>query len=421
MSPAPDSNLAEPLDSSVFTDVTIIVPVYQGLAQTKACLDSLVASLQNVSGAYRVLVINDASPDPEMPALLETFAHHAFEEVRHNPKNLGFVATVNQGMQACTGDVILLNSDTIVPEGWLERLAAAVQAHPKGATFTPLSNNATICSYPAFPQGAPVASDAAALNIDKACASAHQGLAVDIPTGVGFCFYIRRSALEALGYFDEEAFGLGYGEENDFCRKAVAQGFTNYLVPGVYVQHLGGCSFGDKAQGLQAHALSVIQSRYPDYDYLIGDFVVSGALEPVFAAIDTQRIALGEEPDHIAQEQQARQQWLQEHTLQQCRHLLGAHFALGQETKSLRDRIAHYEQRCEQYDLLLKNSREDYMALEERCRGWLTEQREAYKVLETAFETEQVRRIAAEQTLTHLTKQWIVRYARKFGLLRGPL
>jgi GT2 family glycosyltransferase len=63
-------------------------------------------------------------------------------------RNLGFIGTVNRGFAETSGDVVLLNSDTIVTHGWLAKMVACAESDPRIATITPFSNNAEICSYP---------------------------------------------------------------------------------------------------------------------------------------------------------------------------------------------------------------------------------------------------------------------------------
>src|SRR4030095_3392247 len=128
-----------------------------------------------------------------------------------NAENLGFVRTVNRGMSLHPErDVVLLNSDTEVANDWLARFRAAAYPAADIATVTPLSNNATICSYPfeGWTGGMPGKLGLAVL--DALFAKANRGARVDIPTAVGFCMYIRRDALERVGLFDAEAFPRGY-------------------------------------------------------------------------------------------------------------------------------------------------------------------------------------------------------------------
>ena len=127
--------------------VTIIVPVYKGMDDTVACIESILASSYQLDA--ELVVINDASPEPELVDWLEKESHRFI--LLHNPTNLGFVATVNRGMQLHQNrDVVLVNSDTLVANDWLDRLQFAAYTSGATGTVTPFSNNATICSFPVF-------------------------------------------------------------------------------------------------------------------------------------------------------------------------------------------------------------------------------------------------------------------------------
>ncbi|MEO7642978.1 MAG: methyltransferase domain-containing protein, partial [Ramlibacter sp.] len=198
--------------------VDIIVPVYRGLSDTQLCINSVLAS--RCQTPWRLVILNDASPEPEVTHWLrEISATDSRILLLENEENLGFVGTVNRGMSSSSlNDALLLNSDTEVANDWLDRLRQAAYCDARVASVTPFSNNATICSYPRFcePNDLPAGCDTAGL--DKLFAQTNAGQVIDVPTGVGFCMYIRRDCLNEIGLFDVEQFGKGYGEENDFCR-----------------------------------------------------------------------------------------------------------------------------------------------------------------------------------------------------------
>lgn len=227
--------------------------------------------------------------------------------LHRNSANLGFVATVNRGMALHPDrDVVLLNSDTEVSGNWLDRLRHAALSGPDIATVTPLSNNATICSYPfnGWADGLP--GGLGLERLDHLAAQANAGVVVDVPTGVGFCMYIRRAALDGIGLFDEARFGRGYGEENDFCRRANASGFRNVLCADVFVFHEGGVSFAAERATLQESASQTLLALHPDYAERIRAFE---KLDPVAACrlrLDLARIgADASELDEVAAERRA--------------------------------------------------------------------------------------------------------------------
>ncbi len=263
--------------------VDVVIPVYRGLEETRTCIESVLADAGKPLG--RIIVIDDCSPEPVLPAWLDELAAAGRIHLLRNPVNLGFVASVNRGMAAAgRRDVVLLNSDTRVPAGWLARLTGQAYAAPRIASVSPFSNNATICGYPGN-QSSPLAFGLTLAAIDAACQTANAGRFADVPTTVGFCMYIRRKALDEVGLFDAERFGLGYGEENDFCLRATALGWQHRLACDTFVYHKGSVSFGGSALRLMRRAMALIQERFPDYPAAVARHVRADAVAPFrFAA-----------------------------------------------------------------------------------------------------------------------------------------
>lgn len=254
--------------------VDIIVPVYRGLEETRACLESVWRSTNHTP--YRLVVINDASPEPEVTAWLREVSQKRPMLLLENEENLGFVGTVNRGMSlSTTADVVLLNSDAEVANDWLDRLTASVYRpfHYPVGTSTPFSNNATICSYPRFCEDNELPAGHTLVTLDRLFAEANPGERVEIPTAVGFCMYIRRECLDDVGLFDVEHFGKGYGEENDFCMRAIKRGWANVHALDVFAWHKGSVSFGASNQPRMAKALETLLTLHPDYNTRVQTFV----------------------------------------------------------------------------------------------------------------------------------------------------
>ena len=271
--------------------VDVVVPAYRNRAQTLACLHSVLAT---VPRGTRVWVIDDASPEPDLVAALEALARGKRIRLVRLPENRGFPATANAGLRACAPrDAVLLNSDTLVPPGWLDRLRAAAYAAPDIGTVTPLSNDATILSYPDPDGGNPVPDLAATVATDALAQQANADAVADIPTGVGFCLYLRRDCLEETGLFREDCFAQGYGEENDLCLRARHLGWRSVAAVGVFVAHVGGQSFGAARTHLMRRNLVVLNRLHPGYDALIAAHVAADPLAPARRRIDTLRWAAG--------------------------------------------------------------------------------------------------------------------------------
>ena len=271
--------------------VAIVVPVYRGLETTLACLESVRAT---VPDGTRLIVVDDATPEPELARALGRLQREKRIVLLRPGGNRGFPASANAGLAAALRlrgrpDVVLLNSDTLVPPGWLEALRAAVHAAPDIGTATPLSNDATILSYPDLREPNPVPSGAEFAGIARLAAQANPRTSVEIPTAIGFCMYIRRECLAATGRFREDLFAQGYGEENDFCIRARHLGWRHVGVPGVFVAHLGGQSFGAARAHLIERNLGVLERLHPGYRRLIAAFQDADPLAEPRRRLDAAR------------------------------------------------------------------------------------------------------------------------------------
>jgi GT2 family glycosyltransferase len=277
--------------------IDVVIPVYKGLEATRRCLESVLANPQ--ATPMEVVVIDDATPDRAIADYLDQLAREGRITLERNNSNQGFVRSVNRGMlRHVDRDVVLLNSDTEVANDWLDRLHAVSRSAPDVATVTPFSNSATICSYPFEGWGGGVPGGLGLARLDRLFASTNAGKAVELPTAVGFCMYIRRDCLAQLGLFDAERFGRGYGEENDFCMRAGKAGWRNLLAGDVFVFHEGSVSFsGEKAALLQASAKALFEV-HPDYPQVVHEFLVRDPPLDLRAAIDNARVAL--DPSEIA-------------------------------------------------------------------------------------------------------------------------
>lgn len=268
--------------------VDIVMPVYGRADLTLAALRSVLESAPKT--AFDVVVVDDASPDPRLAEALRTLADRRLVSLVTNHRNLGFTASVNRGMSLRPErDIVLLNSDTRVFGNWLDRLVGALGARDV-ATATPLSNAATILSYPIWLRDNPM-TPAEAEAIDADCARVAEGMRVDLPTGVGFCMAIRRRCLDALGLFDERRFPRGYGEENDFCRRATRAGWRHVAAADTFVWHRGGASFGADKQALVRTAQRVLAELHPQYRADVRDHIARDPLSGVRQLLDEAGVA----------------------------------------------------------------------------------------------------------------------------------
>jgi GT2 family glycosyltransferase/glycosyltransferase involved in cell wall biosynthesis/2-polyprenyl-3-methyl-5-hydroxy-6-metoxy-1,4-benzoquinol methylase len=301
--------------------VTVLVPVFNAYDHVRALLDSI-SALEDAAFTDW-LFINDGSTDPRiLPLLREFVTTHAFARLLHRESNSGFIATCNEGMSAVSGDVVLLNSDTIVYPNWLVQLTRAVYAAPDIGTATPLSNNASI--YSVFREVHPA-------NALWQYLAQVRMRPIDIPTGVGFCLYIRRAVIDAVGMFDP-IFGVGYGEETDFCLRASRAGWRHVLAPGTFIHHAGSASMVaagvvQKGETTRHESERILIRRFPEFAGKVDAFYDSRVMNKL---IDTL------EPGYVV--------WLTQHrkTIAVLLHHPLWEETIGGTEYHVRDLIAHY-------------------------------------------------------------------------------
>ncbi len=279
--PAPGSEtgaIREPVD--------IIVPVYNGLQHLRPLFDSL---SRNTAPPHRLIVVDDASTDARVVSLLDKLAQKSPDVLLlRNEENVGFVRTVNRAVERTTGHFVLLNTDVVVPPGWLERLMRPILAQDDVGSVTPFSNSATICSFPVPLIDNDLHLDADPETLDSAFRLVDpEAAAVELPTGVGFCMAFNRRAVDAVGMF-HEVFAEGYGEENDWCRRAARAGFRHLVAPNLFVFHRHGGSFApEKRASLINRNLQVLTRRHPNYLRLVDAFIAADPLREVRDVVRT--------------------------------------------------------------------------------------------------------------------------------------
>ena len=261
--------------------VTIIVPVFNAFDLLAEMLDRI---RHHTDLPWHLLLIEDCSTDPRVrPFLRDWVAQHGADRVSliENASNLGFIGSVNAGLARALDighDVVLLNSDALVPAGWASRLLRALRSAADVASVTPMSNDAEIYSSPALCRRVvlhPGQADA----MDRVAAGFNPDLPLpETPTGVGFCMGLHIDWLRQVPQLDT-VFGRGYGEEVDWCQKTRALGGRHLALPGLFVEHRGGESFGSEAKRkLLAHNGEIVSTRYPEYDADVQRFIAADPL-----------------------------------------------------------------------------------------------------------------------------------------------
>jgi GT2 family glycosyltransferase/glycosyltransferase involved in cell wall biosynthesis len=221
-------------------DVDIVICVHNALDDVRRCLYSVV---EHTTPPYRLIIVDDGSAEPTAAFLRDFMLGQRGKLIRHE-QALGYTRAANRGMEATdAGFVCLLNSDTVVGEQWLDRMIACAESDASIGMVGPLSNTASWQSVPAiFDADGDWATNPLPDGVDptRMCALVADVSPRNYPrVGFlnGFCLLLKRALLDALGLFDEDSFGAGFGEENDYCLRATAAGWQLAVADDAYIHH----------------------------------------------------------------------------------------------------------------------------------------------------------------------------------------
>lgn len=217
--------------------VSVIVVTYNNLDFTRACLASL--DEQTDYENMEIIVVDNASADNSAEFLTQWVAGAANRKLILNDDNRGFAAANNQGLVLATGSyLVLLNNDTYVTPGWVRTLFRHLQRDTTIGLIGPVTNNigneAKIqIAYETMDQ---------MISVSQAHVRQHFGQTFPLHTAAFFCVMFSRSVYEQVGPLDE-AFGRGFFEDDDYCRRIEQIGLRVACAEDVFIHHHLSASF----------------------------------------------------------------------------------------------------------------------------------------------------------------------------------
>ena len=210
--------------------VDVVVCVHDALDDVRVCLWSV---LHKTDRPFRLIVVNDGSDEPTTDVSARARRLRACGQPRAS-RSIRPTATRSRptwGMRAATGDyIVLLNSDTIVTNGWLDRIVRVrrVGRRPIGI-LGPLSNAASHQSVPEL--RAEGAGRRTRCRTSRPRRPSPRCLSGALPararasrSSTASVTWSSARCIDAIGFFDEENFAAGYCEENDFSIRAPMRG-----------------------------------------------------------------------------------------------------------------------------------------------------------------------------------------------------
>jgi GT2 family glycosyltransferase len=219
--------------------VSIVVLCHDNWEDTRACLESIIALSDYPDDALEIIVVDNASTDGTAAGLAEFSMRHASVTVVSNAENLGFAGGNNVGIRQATGDiVILVNNDTYVTRGWVRRLIRPLLRDDGLGLTGPLTNNIgneqkVALKYVTMDEMQEVATRF----VDE-----RLGETLETDNLAFFCVAIRRDVIEDVGLLDED-YGVGYFEDDDYCRRVRQKGWRMAIVDDVFIHHRLSASF----------------------------------------------------------------------------------------------------------------------------------------------------------------------------------
>ncbi len=223
---------------------SVILLAWNQLAYTKLCIESVI---RHTHVPYELVLVDNGSHDGTPEYFREVRSRHPNVKIILNRKNLGFAKGCNQGLAAANGDyVCFLNNDTLVTEGWLDRLQWYAELEPHVGIVGPVSNRVA-----GIQRVTPVAYDEDAMTpegiarMEQFAAgyrAAHRDESTFVNRIIGLCLLLKREVIERIGGFDTR-YGTGNFEDDDLCFRARVAGYKVIIARDVFIHHYGSKTF----------------------------------------------------------------------------------------------------------------------------------------------------------------------------------
>ena len=236
--------------------VSIIVLCFNGLEEaTRPCIESIYRNTP--ADDFELVIVDNASSDGTAEYLRHLESLHPNIKIQLNEANKGYAGGNNDGLRLAQGRyLVLLNNDTLVPPGWLDRLLLLLEANSSIGMVGPVTNSA---------------GNEQRVNIKGLVENNYEQLSNSYITRnqnvwfetqrLGFyCVALRRIVYQQVGFLDEN-FGIGMFEDDDYCVRVLAYGYKLAVTEGCYVYHKGSISFG-KMQQEKYHILFKKNKQY---------------------------------------------------------------------------------------------------------------------------------------------------------------
>jgi len=235
--PAQNAGHAQTRSENIKGLTSIIILTYNQLEYTKKCVKSIE---KQTPEPHEIVFVDNGSTDGTVKWLKAQVRANNNYKLIENKENLGFAKGCNQGIEAASGEyILLLNNDVVVTEGWLSGMLECLKTSPNIGIVGPMTNN--ISGLQQVPNA-----NYTSINLmhdySKSFKEKYRHRRILSSRIVGFCMLFRRSLVDKIGLLDD-SFGTGNFEDDDFCLRSALAGYENYIAGDVFIHHYGSRSF----------------------------------------------------------------------------------------------------------------------------------------------------------------------------------
>jgi O-antigen biosynthesis protein len=216
---------------------SIVILTFNQLKYTKECVESI---RKHTPEPHEVIFVDNGSTDGTVKWLKKLVGENSNYSLIENGKNLGFAKGCNQGIEASSGEyILLLNNDVVVTQDWLSGMLECLNNAADIGIVGPMTNSIS------GPQKVEQVGYSSIKQLDTyAKGFREQNRHRRVPTRriVGFCMLFQNALIEKIGLLDE-SFGSGNFEDDDLCLRAALEGYRNVIAGDVFIHHYGSRSF----------------------------------------------------------------------------------------------------------------------------------------------------------------------------------
>jgi GT2 family glycosyltransferase/glycosyltransferase involved in cell wall biosynthesis/uncharacterized coiled-coil protein SlyX len=225
------------VDDTKEFNFSIIIPVYNAATLTKNCIEKIYQT--SLDSTYEVIVVDNHSTD-ETEILLNTERENRINfSFYRMPHNLGFAEAINFGSKQASGNsLVILNNDTLVTVGWLDRIAETFKKDELIGIVSPVTNYVG--------EGPQIDPDAVDINLERIDEYAEKiedrDFEYESSRLVFFCVAIKKEVWDVVGSMDG-GYEKGNYEDNDYCMRVILAGFKLAIARNSFVYHFGSMTF----------------------------------------------------------------------------------------------------------------------------------------------------------------------------------